>query len=76
MSGSTLTVPAAVMAAGDVITIHNSASTTLSIVGAAGVTLRLVASTTTGNRVLTARGLVTLIALGASDFLISGAGLG
>ncbi|WP_374649467.1 hypothetical protein [Rhizorhabdus sp.] len=60
---------------GDAISIYNNASGSRTISGAAGVTLRLAGSTSTGSRTLGTRGLCTVIKIGTDEWVIAGAGV-
>lgn len=78
LSAGDVTLPAnatVAFAAGDAISIYNNASGSRTISGAAGVTLRLAGSTSTGSRTLGARGLCTVIKIGTDEWVIAGAGV-
>lgn len=70
-----LTIPNAVFAAGDAISIYNNSAGALTITQGASLTLRLVGTDTTGNRTLAARGWATVWFNTASEAVISGGGL-
>jgi len=73
-----VTVPpnaATAFAIGDTIAIYNNSAAGITITQGAGVTLRLVGSSTTGSRTLAARGLCTLLKVGADEWVASGGGL-
>ena len=70
-----ITVPNSVFSAGQTITIFNNAGTTRSVVQGAGVTMRLAGTATTGTRVMDQYGIVTLVCITSSTFVIAGAGL-
>jgi len=59
---------------GDVVSIYNSSTGNITIT-ATGITLRFAGSATTGNRTLAQKGVVTVLCVGANDYVISGAGL-
>ena len=69
-----ITVPDAVMSAGNAVSIYNSSASSISIVQGSGVTLQQAAGTT-GTKTLAAKGLVTIWWDTASVAVISGAGL-
>ena len=60
---------------GDIITILNTSSTSMSIIQGAGNTLYNTADGTTGNRTLAARGSATVLSVAGTTFYISGSGL-
>ena len=70
---SNITVPTGVFAAGDAITIYNNSGSNITI--NQGGTMRLAGSTATGNRILSQRGLATIVCVASNEFVISGAGL-
>jgi hypothetical protein len=73
-----ITIPAnatAAFAIGDVDTIYNSSAASQNIAAAAGVTLRLVGTATTGTRALAQRGICTLLKVGADEWVVSGGGV-
>lgn len=70
-----VTVPSAVFAAGDIVSIYNNSASSQTITQGASVTLRLAGTATTGNRTLAQRGIATLLCVGSNQFVISGAGL-
>lgn len=73
-SGS-VTIPNAIFAARDVLTIYNNSAADITITQGASFTLRLVGTATTGNRTLAARGLATVVFISASEAVVSGGGL-
>ncbi|WP_165322188.1 hypothetical protein [Rhizorhabdus phycosphaerae] len=78
LSAGDITVPTnatAAFALGDAISIYNNASSSRSISGVAGVTLRLAGATSTGSRTLGARGLCTLVKVGTDEWVVAGAGV-
>ena len=73
-----ITVPAnatTAFAIGDMVAVYNNSSAGITIVQAAGVTLRLVGTTTTGNRALSPRGLCTLLKVATDEWVASGGGV-
>ena len=74
-SGSNVTLPASVFVAGDAVTIINNSANTLSVVSGSGLTLYNTADAATGNRTLAARGMATVLYVGATGAYISGSGL-
>jgi len=62
-------------AIGDTIAVYNNSASTVTITQGAGVTLRLVGTSTTGSRALAARGLCTLLKVGTDEWVASGGGL-
>jgi len=72
-----VTIPNAVMAAGNIISIYNNSGSSQTITQGAGVTLQWAGQTTstTGNRTLGLYGIATVLYITASNAVISGAGL-
>lgn len=72
-----VTVPNAVMSAGNIITIYNNSGSSQTITQGASLTLQWAgqASSTTGNRTLGLYGIATIIFISSSVAVISGAGL-
>ena len=70
-----VTVNTSVFSAGDVVTIYNNSSSSITITQGTSVTLRLAGTATTGNRTLAQRGLVTLLCVAAGEFIASGSGV-
>ena len=70
-----ITVPASTFASGDVVSIYNNSSGSLSIFQGTGLTLRFVGTANTGNRTVSQRGLVTVMFISATEAVISGGGL-
>lgn len=73
-SGS-VTVPASIFAARDVLTIFNNSTTAQTITQGAGLTMYFAGTATTGNRTLAQRGLATIVFISATVAVISGGGL-
>lgn len=70
-----VTVPQNVFTVGDVISIYNDSGSNQTITQGTGVTLRLVGTTTTGNRTLRSYGLCSVLCVATNVFVISGGGL-
>jgi hypothetical protein len=72
-----VTVPASVFASGNVVTIYNNSSSTITITQGSGLTLQFAgqSTSTTGNRSLSLYGITTVLFLSASSAVITGAGL-
>jgi hypothetical protein len=70
-----VTVPSAIFAIGDSITIYNNSGTAQTITQGASVTMYQAGTTNTGNRTLNARGLATVLCVASNTFVITGAGL-
>lgn len=70
-----VTVPNGVFSIGDVVSIFNDSGSNQTITQGGSVTLRQAGTTNTGNRTLGAYGLATVLCVGTSTFVISGAGL-
>ena len=62
------------MTAGQNFVIYNNSAAAQTIT-ATGVTLRLAGTTTTGNRTIPARGLVTVLCVASNEYVSSGSGL-
>ena len=62
-------------AVGDTIAVYNNSGSNITITQGTGVTLRLVGSSTTGNRTLGARGLCSLLKVGTDEWVATGGGL-
>lgn len=74
-NGSGVTVPASVFTTGQTITIFNNSTSTMTVTQGGGVTMYSAGTTSTGNRTLDARALVTVVCLDPTTFVIAGAGL-
>ena len=68
-----ITVPNAVFAAGDAVSIYNNSASDLTITQGASLTLRKGGSATTGNLTLAGRGLCTIWFLSSSEAIMNGA---
>ena len=74
MSGSnkTIAVPQNVLSAGDMITMFNASTGTMTIEQGTGTTIYNAADGATGNRTVAAKGMVTLVCTASNEFVISG----
>jgi hypothetical protein len=75
---STITVPYNVFTTGDVVTIYNNSSSSITISQGSSVTLRQSGTSNTGNRTLAQYGVATILCVAGSTssvFVISGSGL-
>jgi len=72
-----VTIPNAVMAAGNIVTIYNNSGSSQTITQGASLTLQFAgqSSSTTGNRTLGLYGMATLVFISSSNAVITGAGL-
>lgn len=72
-----VTIPNAVMSAGNIVTIYNNSGSSQTITQGASLTLQWAgqSSSTTGNRTLGLYGIATIIFISSSVAVISGAGL-
>jgi hypothetical protein len=72
-----VTVPSAVLSAGNIVTIYNNSGSSQTITQGAGATLQWAGQSTssTGSRTLGLYGIATLIYISANVAVISGAGL-
>ncbi len=70
-----VTVPSSIFSAGNTITIYNNSASGQTITQGAGVTMRWVGTTGTGNRTLASYGLCTVVCVASNTFVISGGGL-
>lgn len=62
-------------AIGDTIVIYNNSASAITITQGTGVTLRLVATASSGNRSLAQRGICSLIKVGTDEWVASGSGV-
>jgi hypothetical protein len=74
LATGTITVPASIFTAGQVITIVNNTASNLTITTSA-VTCYLAGTATTGARTLAQRGIATVLCIASNTFIISGGGL-
>jgi hypothetical protein len=70
-----VTVPEAIFAVGDNVTIFNNSASNQTITQGSGVTLRAGGTTNTGNRTLAGYGVATVLCVAADVFVITGTGL-
>jgi hypothetical protein len=70
-----VTVPPSIFSVGQTISIYNNSSSNQIITQGGGVTLRLVASTTTGNLTLAGYGVATILCVASNTFVVTGGGL-
>lgn len=70
-----ITIPASVFSARDVITIYNSGTTAITITQGASITMRQAGTANIGNRTLAQYGLATIIFRSGTECIISGSGL-
>lgn len=78
ISGGDVTVPtnaSIAFAIGDAVSIYNNSSSSRTISGAAGVTLRLAGTASTGSRTLAQRGLCTIVMVAGDEWVLAGAGI-
>jgi hypothetical protein len=74
-SGTTVTVPASTLTAGDMCSVFNASAGDITIAPAGGVTMYQAGTSNTGNRTLAAKGLCTILCSASNEFIISGGGL-
>lgn len=74
-TNSNVTVPNAVFAAGDVVSVYNSTGSNITVVQGGAVTLRQAGTANTGNRTLQQYGVATVLCTAANNFVITGSGL-
>ena len=74
LATGTITVPASIFTAGQVVTIFNNTASNMTITTSA-VTCYLAGTATTGARTLAQRGIATVLCVAANTFVISGGGL-
>lgn len=70
-----VTVPSGVFSSGQAVSIYNNSGTSQTITQGSGVTMRLAAIGSTGNRTLEGYGLCFVMCVGSNDFVITGAGI-
>ena len=74
-TNSDVTVPASIFSVGDIISVVNYSTGSISIIQGASVTMYLAGSGTTGNRTLALKGLCTILCVASNTFIILGGGL-
>jgi hypothetical protein len=75
MTTGTFTVPASVFPTGSTLTVYNNSASPISVAAGAGASIILAGSGVTGTRTVAAYGLVTLVALSTTQFVVAGVGL-
>jgi hypothetical protein len=72
-----VTIPNAVMAAGNIVSIYNNSGSSQTITQGSSLTLQFAGQTTstTGNRTLALYGLCTIVFISSSNAVITGAGI-
>jgi len=70
-----VTIPSGVFNVGEAISVYNNSTSTQTITQGSGVTLRLSATTISGNRSLSSYGLCSILCVASNVFVISGSGL-
>lgn len=63
------------LAAGTVFNIYNNSAADITITQGSGLTLRYAGSSSTGDRIIGLRGLVSVLALSTTEYVMSGAGM-
>jgi hypothetical protein len=71
----TITVPANVFGARDIVTVFNDSAANISLNAGTGLTLLLAGTATTGNRTLQQKGLVTIVFVSSTTAIVSGNGV-
>lgn len=72
---SNVTIPSGVFSPANGTTIYNNSASSIQIIPAGGVTLRLSGSNITGTRTLAQRGVCTVMCVASNEFIITGSGL-
>ena len=75
MTTGDLTIGSGVFSAGDAISVANISNAQFNILQGSGTTLYLSGTTQTGNRVLAAKGLCSIICVSSNTFFVSGGGI-
>jgi len=75
ISSGSIIVPPSVFTQNQVVSIYNNSGSNLTISAGGGVTLRLVGTTTTGNRNLSNYGLATILCVSSNQFVVTGGGV-
>lgn len=68
-------VPPSIFSVGQVVSIYNNSGSSQTISAGGGVTLRLVGTSTTGNRTLSSYGLATVLCVASNTFVVTGGGV-
>ena len=74
-TNSGVTVPASIFSAGDVVSIVNNTTTSITITQGASVTMYLAGTATTGDRTLAQKGLCSILCVASNTFINLGGGL-
>lgn len=74
-TNSTVIIPASVFTTGDILSVANNSTSTITISSAAGVTNYLAGTSLTGNRTLNQRGLISVLCVSSNTFFSTGGGL-
>ena len=75
MTTGDLSILSGVFSAGDAISVANISNSQFNILQGSGTTLYLSGTTQTGNRVLAAKGLCSIICVSSNTFFVSGGGV-
>ena len=75
MTTGDLTIGSGIFSAGDAISVANISNAQFNILQGSGTTLYLSGTTQTGNRVLAAKGLCSIICVSSNTFFVSGGGV-
>lgn len=70
-----VTIPSGIFGAGDVVSVYNKSGSDQVISSSGGITVRQAGTANTGDRTLAQYGLATVLCVGDSEFVVSGAGL-
>ena len=70
-SSGTVTVPSGVFSVGDIVTVYNNNSSTMSV-SASGTTLRKAGSSNTGTCTVAVYGTASILCVAANEFVVSG----
>jgi len=70
-----VTVPSGIFSIGNNVSIYNNSAASITITEGGGVTLRWAGTTSTGNRTIAERGLVTVLCVASNEFVITGTGI-
>lgn len=57
---------------GDVVSIYNNSTASITVSTSTGITLRLVGTATTGDRSIPQRGLATILCVASNEYVITG----
>jgi hypothetical protein len=70
-----VTIPASIFSARHTLTIYNNSASTITLTQGSGLTMRLVGTSSTGNRTLSQRGMATLVFISGTECVIAGGGV-